>query len=193
MTAVATVSKSGRHNALLAIVMCAGFGGYFLYDGWVSEKYQSKHLKKDLGGNQRMSLTQARLEAETRGEAEPDIAEFQPDANLKFNRIYGPGVCGVGILYFLVSLFGSRRRNITADEKGLTVAGDQTIAYGSIKTIDNRFFAKEGHFTVGYEKGGRVKKLKLSNQHYDNLNGVLDELVSHTGAKPQEKEGEGDA
>ena len=107
-----------------------------------------------------------------------------PNANLKFNRIWGPVVCLLVALYFLRSVVQTPRQRVVADEKGLTVTGRGTIAYGDIKKIDKRFFEKEGYFVVEYDQAGSAKQVKLSDRKFDSLGLLLDELVKQTGAAP---------
>ena len=106
------------------------------------------------------------------------------------NRII-PFICVIGTLYFLVASAKLKSRKLVADEKGVTLAGGEEIAYASIKQTDKRYFEKEGHFTIEYGAGGTDKKVKLSDRDYDGLGLLLDEVVRRTGAAPAESGQEG--
>lgn len=130
----------------------------------------------------RLLLTDAYSQEITSG----DWRSGKANANLKFNRIWGPVGCFVVGLYFLISVLRIPAMRIVADDTGLTVSGGKVIAYSDIKQIDNRYFDKEGHFTIGYDDGGAMTELKLSDRKYDGLGVLLDDLVKRTGASPQE-------
>lgn len=168
MAVVAKGSKFSRTNTLIVIVICIGAGAYCMYDGWVSKTYQQKHML-DEDGN-------------------PDLVNGKPDANLMFNRYYGPIGCGVIALYSLISLVRISRRGIVADDSGLAIDGGATIPYGSIEKIDKRYFDKDGYFFLEYGDGGATRKVKLTDRKYDSLGQLLDEVVKRTGAAPADAE-----
>lgn len=157
MAIIASGSRYRRNTNFIIVVICLAVMGYCIYDGWIDKEFQQKHTQ-----------------------------DGKPDGTLQFNRIYGPVLFSVAVLYFLISAFRLNAQKIIADEQGLHLSPKSVIAYNSIKKIDKRFFDKEGHFTIEYHSGTTDKRLKLSDKMYDNLGLLLDEVVRRTGAAPAE-------
>ena len=157
MSLVIHGSRHSRNSLIMIIAMCLIFGGYFLYDGWVSESFQQKHLDADTG---------------------------KPDANLQFNRIYGPILCGAAALWFAASLWRWRWRRLEATDTGIVIGTDKEIPYAAMTRLDKRFFEAEGHFTLYYTVPGTSEEAagKFSDRDYDGLGTFLDTVVSKTGA-----------
>jgi len=155
MAVTATGSKYKQKTGYIIAVFCLGITLYCLYDGWISQDYQQKHIK-----------------------------DGQPDANLMANRIYLPLAAMIYGSYMLFSSIRLRTKKIVADSAQLTLSNGEPVDYSQITQIDKRFFEKEGHFTVFYKKNGQEMKIKLSGQNYDGLGLLLDELVRCTGAAP---------
>ena len=158
MAIEATGSKYYAKTGLIITVACLVFGIYFLYDGWINKEFQEKNTNSETG---------------------------EPNVSLKVNRVYGPVVCGIAAVYFLVASLGLRSKKIIADENGLTIESGKVIAYHAIKKIDKRDFEKGGQFSIEYEEDTVSKTLKFSDRKYDNLGLLLDEVVRQTGAVPE--------
>lgn len=163
MAVVATGSRHTQNTNYIIAVACILFACWFLYDGWFNQKFKEEHTK-----------------------------DGKPDLTLRMNKFYIPIGCAVVVAFFILSAQRLKSQKITADETGLEFAGGLKIAYDSIKQIDKRFFDKEGHFTLDYEQGGEVKKMKLTDRTYDGLGILLDEVVRQTGAAPPETESSDD-
>lgn len=159
MAIEATGSKYGVKSGVIITMACLAFGVYFLYDGWINETYQAKETNSETG---------------------------EPSSDLKFNRVYGPILCGAAGLYFLIGAMRLKSRKITADENGLTFSTGKTIPYTSMKKIDKTPLEKKGYFSIEYEQDQTTKTLKLTDRKYDNLGLLLDEIVRCTGAAPAE-------
>jgi len=155
MAIEATGSRYYAKTGLIITVACLFFGVYFLYDGWWNKEFQEEHKNSETG---------------------------EPDVSLKVNRVYGPVICGIAAVYFLVTSLQLRSKKITADENGLTTASGKLIAYNAIRKIDKRDFERGGHFIIEYEEDTVSKTLKFSDRKYDNLGLLLDEIVRQTGA-----------
>lgn len=275
MSIVATGSKVSRQNALIILIMCVAFGGYFAYDGHISEDYQRRHVEWNVQADDfnnpvefayfirlgdpvgthilnKMSASGQALIANAAANS-PEFAqqlaaemnalldrtdlfngcplfEFSPEtialqnmekkqkediavlnhmmlidafpnhikhstwrdgratANLQLNRYYGPAVCAIAAVYFLISFIRIPSYRIEADATGLKVNAEAQIPYTAIKQIDNRDFEKKGKFTITYDDQGGNKSLVLSRAQYDNLKAILDEIIKQTGAAPAEED-----
>jgi len=70
-------------------------------------------------------------------------------------------------------------KTVVADGKTLILESGARIDYDRIEKIDKTRFEKSGFFVVTYkDDSGKEANLKLSDRHYDNLEGVLAELVA---------------
>lgn len=157
MAVEARGSRFSRTNNLITAAVMILLGAWFTYDGWFSADFQQKNT-----------------------------VDGKPNIDLKINR-YVPALLFPLGLYFVYQAQRMSKRKITADEKGLTLENGNQIAYEQFTQIDNRFFAKEGHFTMEYKDGGETRKLKFSDRQYDGLGLLLDEIVKKTGAAPPEE------
>lgn len=155
MAVTARGSKFSRNNWLIVAVACLGAGLYFAYDGWISEKYQTKETNE----------------------------AGEPSTDLLFNRYVPIPMAAVAAYGFIMAAIIPRRR-VVADEKGLTLANGSSIAYQSIRAIDKGRFEKDGVLEIHCEINGAKKLIKLSDRKFDNLGLLLDELVRQTGAAP---------
>lgn len=160
MAVEACGSKSGRSTNLIITVACLALAGWFAYDGWFGD-YKQKELDKNNG---------------------------QRTPNLIFNQFVGPIGLGVFALFCFYLAMNSSSHRLVADEKELRIDDKKTIAYDTIRHIDQRKFAKEGVFGLGYLEDGKEKEIKFSTRKYDHLSAILDELVNQTGAKPEKPE-----
>jgi hypothetical protein len=164
MAIIASGSRYKRNTNYIIIVVCVLGALWLLNDGYLDKEFQQEHTK-----------------------------DGKPDGTLQFNRIYAPVACAIAVVYFLISAARLKSQKITADESGLHLPGKKVLAYNSINKIDQRFFDKEGHFTIEYQDGGADKQLKLSDRNYDNLGMLLDEVVRQSGAAPVEADQDNDA
>jgi len=158
MAVVATGCRHTRNTNYIIAVACFIFGIWYFYDGWFGKEFQDKHTRED----------------------------GTPDATLQMNRYWVPIGGTVAAAFFVALALRMKTRKIIALEDGLELSDGLKLPYDDIKQIDKRFFEKEGHFTLEYEVGGEVKKLKLTDRTYDKLGLLLDEIIRRTGAAPAE-------
>jgi len=150
MAIEAPLSKFKRNNVKIYIVVCLVLAGWFAYDGYISESFQSEHTNE----------------------------AGQPDGVLVLNQ-KAPLVLVGGAVLLAFYLYAIRGRKLVADEDKLIVAGKETILYDTIEKIDKTHFADKGFFTIVYKQGeGAEVERRLSDRQYDNLEPVLDHLVA---------------
>jgi hypothetical protein len=151
MAIEAPLSKYKKQNLLIMVVVLVGLAGWFIYDGYISEKFQQEHTETNEAG------------------------EEVPDSSLAFNRKAPPFFLGAGLLV-VVYFFVIKGKKVVAGEKSLVLNGKE-IQYDSIEKINKTFFDKKGYFILTYKEGGTEVDVKLSDRSYDNMPAVLDELV----------------
>jgi len=150
MAIEAPLSKYKKTNLKIAIVVCVVLGIWCAYDGYLNEKWIEDHT--DSEGN--------------------------PETYLVFNRKAPFYLAAVAVLAGAY-LFAVRNKKIIADENELIISDKEKISYDSIQAIDKTHFGSKGFFTITYEKttGGQVAR-KISDRKYDNLEAVLEHLVT---------------
>ncbi len=150
MAITAPLSKYKKQTYLIWMAILIGFGVYCVYDGYFNDDFKVKHSD----------------------------AEGNPDSTLTFNRKAPPFLIGAGVvlgIYF----FAISGRKIVAEDNELIINDKEKITYDSIEKIDKTNFKSKGYFVIMYkEPGGREVNLKISDRKYDNLEAVLNEVVS---------------
>jgi hypothetical protein len=150
MAITAPLSKYKKQTYLIWMAILIGFGVYCVYDGYFSDNFKAKHSD----------------------------AEGNPDSTLVFNQKAPPYLIGaavvIGIYFFAVS-----GRKIVAEDNELIINDKEKIAYDSIEKIDKTNFKSKGYFVITYkDSSGREISRKISGRMYDNLEAVLNEVVS---------------
>jgi hypothetical protein len=150
MAITAPLSTYKKNNIRLYIAFCIGFALWCAYDGYFNEKWIQEHTDKQ--GN--------------------------PETYLVFNRKAPYYLGGVAVL-LAGYLFAIGGRKIVAEDKELIINDKEKIAYDSIEKIDKTNFKSKGYFVITYkdQSGGEINR-KISDRAYDNLEAVLNEVVS---------------
>ena len=153
MAIEAPLSRYKKNNFRIILVILIGFAAWFTYDGYINKDYIKENT--DNYGTE----------------------EARPNSDLIFNKrapfFLLAGAVIVGAYFFL-----TKDKKIIADEKSL-LTGKTSIAYDSIEKIDKTHFESKGYFVITYkDEAGKDSRLKLSDRTYDNLNSILDELVT---------------
>lgn len=149
MAVVAPFSQYKKTNFKIYIVMLAAFAVYFAYDGYYNQTFIRKHT--NIG---------------------------KPDSTLVFNRKVPPvlliAAAAVAIWYWKV-----KDKKIIADDEAIIFSEKDKILYSSIESINKTSYDSKGFFVIEYKSAdGQQQQRKVSNRTYDNLNAVLEVLVS---------------
>ncbi len=149
MAAIAPLCKFKKTNYKIYIVMLLGFAAYFAYDGYRNQKFIDKHT-----------------------------VDGKPDSTLAFNRNSPPfflaGAIAVAIYFWKV-----KDKKVIADDEELIFSEKDKIPYSSIESINKTNFETKGFFVIEYKAGdGQKSQRKISDRTYDNLNAVLEVIVS---------------
>ena len=143
----------------LYIAMCVGFTIYMIYDGYFSQKFIEENTRED----------------------------NTPNVTLQINKTWGP-ISLVGLtIWFGYSTLMLKRRKLTVDEKGLTFEDGTVIPLDSLTKIDKSKLKNRGKIFIDYEANGETKTIKLKDSIYDDVDGVLEEILKLTG-KGEKKE-----
>jgi inorganic pyrophosphatase len=150
MAVEAPISKYKKTNIKIFIVILLAGGAWFFYDGYYNQGFIDKHTTE----------------------------EGEPDDTLVFNRVFWPvGLIGAALLGGY--LWAVSDKKIIADEQALDIDGNQKISYDSIEKINKTDFESKGVFTLTYtDESGKSVTKKLSSRRYDNLDEVLEHIVS---------------
>lgn len=152
MAIEAKLSRYKKNNWLIIIVVLAGLGAWFAYDGYFNEKFQEKYTITNEAGEEVL------------------------DSTLVFNRKAPPFLLG-GAIAAAIVLFLIKDKKVIASETSL-VTEKLEIAYDNIEQINKTNFDSKGYFILTYKDAhGNEKTLRLSDRTYDNLPAVLDEIV----------------
>jgi len=101
----------------------------------------------------------------------------KPDSTMMFNQ-YAPPVCLLIALLFTVRFNSVKGRNVIAYDNSLVVCKHK-IVYDTIQQIDKTHFDGKGYFVITYKNNqGTESELKLDKRTYDNLDAILELLVS---------------
>ncbi|MFA5292945.1 MAG: hypothetical protein WC496_07930 [Phycisphaerae bacterium] len=149
MAVVATLSKYKKTNYKIWILILAVAGVWFAYDGFRNEKFIKKHT--------------------TNGKR---------DSTLVFHRKSPPyllaAAAAVAIYAFMIN-----GKKIIADEQQLILSEKEKIPYSSIESINKTNYDSKGYFVIAYkDDAGKTLQKKIDNRDFDNLDAVLELLVS---------------
>jgi len=156
MAIEASYSKYSKTNFRIAIVACIGGAIIFAYDGYLS-KYE-------------WSLR--------RSFYEKHVKDGKPDSDILFNQ-KAPLIL-IPLAAILTAWYWARKnKKLLADENELIISKKAKITYDSIQKIDKTYFDSKGYFVITYKNNeGTEVNRKLSNRKYDNLEAILEHLVS---------------
>ena len=150
MAIEAPLCKYKKNNFKIGVVILVVAAGWFYFDGYFSDTFQGKHTQPD----------------------------GSPDSTLVFHRKSPPYFLAGAVLlagYFWMI----RGKKVIADEQGLVFNENDKIGYDVIQSVDKTNFASNGYFVVTYkDQAGNEKNRKISDKTYDNLEVILDMLVS---------------
>jgi hypothetical protein len=192
---IATASKSYSRRILLMVLLCAGVGAWFCYDGWSTyptrndaivknvlhnpkgEEYTYLDTFKNWPGYQSATAEQIATMDDTTKKSQID--EWKTARDIFWQRVLGAGVCVVSLV-ILGWYFKYRSKRASADETGLSPAPGVTVPWGSITTVDNTRWEKSGIVTVTWkDAAGAEQSAKLDEYDLDHLVPVLMEIEKH--------------
>jgi hypothetical protein len=149
MAVVAPLCQYKKTNFKIYIVMLLIAAAYFAYDGYFNKTFIKKHT--NLG---------------------------KPDSTLVFNQ-KSPPFFFAGAVIFAVWFWKVKDKKLVADDEALVFSEKDKIPYSSIDSINKTDFDTKGFFIVEYKlSDGQKLQRKISDRTYDNLNAILELLVS---------------
>lgn len=149
MAVVAPLAKYKKTNYKIWFLILFVAGAWFFYDGTRNEKFIAKHTKNG-----------------------------QPDHTLVFHRKAPPYMIGAAFLIAIYA-YSMRNKKIIADDESLILSDVEKIQYKSIESINKTNYDSKGYFVITYKgKDGNLAEKRLSNRNWDNLDEVLELLVS---------------
>ena len=75
--------------------------------------------------------------------------------------------------------YSVRNKKIVAKDETLVLSDVEEIPYKSIESINKTDYDTKGTFIITYKgKDGKVAEKKISNKNWDNLDEILELLVS---------------
>ena len=146
--ATATYSRHKKQNLKIWMIVLIGCAIWFSYDGYVNKGFIEKHTK-----------------------------EGKADSTLNFNR-KSPPVFLLGAAVFGAILYIRKDKKIQTDDKSIILANGTKICFETIERVDKTNFEKKGFFELAYKAGGKEEKQIFSRYQYDNMEAVLDEVIS---------------
>ena len=150
MALVAPFSKFKKNTYIIWIVALAVFAGMCIYDANFNDKFKKRHT--DESG--------------------------KTDSIFGFNQKAPPYLFGAAV-FLGAYLFIISHKKIVADDNVLNIDNRFTIAYDTIQKIDKTFFDSKGRFTITYKApDGSETDLEISDRNYDNLEEILNHVVS---------------
>jgi hypothetical protein len=149
MAVVAPYCQYKKTNFKIYIVILLIAAIYFAYDGFYNQTFIKKHT--NIG---------------------------KPDSTLVFNR-KSPPFFLAGAAIFAVWFWKVKDKKLVADDEALVFSEKDKIPYNSIDSINKTNFDTKGFFIIEYKlPDGQKLQRKISDRTYDNLNTVLELLVS---------------
>lgn len=149
MAVVAPLAKFKKTNFKIYVGLLLIFAGYFGYDANYNKKFIAKHT-----------------------------VNGKPNSTLIFNQKSPPYMFAAAVA-IAVYAWTIRNKKIVADDGQLVLSEKEKISYSSIESIDKTNYDSKGFFVVVYkDDSGSSQQKKISNRNYDNLDAVLELLVS---------------
>jgi len=144
----APISKYTRYSLVIGMVALVVFGVWGIYDGYYNKAFIEKYTK-----------------------------DGKPDATLLLNQ-KGPPFLFVAAALLAGRWVRIRKRKVVAGDTELVINDKIHIPYDAIEQIDKTLLKKKGVFVVTYTQSGKQYHQKLSENTYDNMEAILDHLVS---------------
>ena len=150
MAIISPLSNHKKNNIKIYIAACIVIAVWCAYDGYFNENWIKEHTDKD----------------------------GQPQTYLAFNR-KAPMYLGGAAVLLGAYIFGIRNKKVVAEGSELIIDDKEKIPYDSIEKIDKTNFKSKGSFVITYtdSSGGEINR-KLSDRTYDNLEAILNEVVT---------------
>jgi hypothetical protein len=149
MAVVAPLANYKKTNYKIWFLILFVAGAWFFYDGTYNEKFKNKHTNQGVA-----------------------------DHTLVFHRKAPPYMIGAAFLIAIYA-YSMRNKRIIADDDTLILSDVEEIPYKSIESINKTNYDSKGYFVISYKgKDGKLAEKKLSNRTWDNLDEVLELLVS---------------
>jgi hypothetical protein len=148
MAVIAPYCQYKKTNFKIYIVLLLIAAAYFAYDGFYNKTFIKKHT--NIG---------------------------KPDSTLVFNQ-KSPPFFLAGAVIFAVWFWKVKDKKLIADDEAIVFSEKDKIPYNSIEGIKDNYKSK-GFFVIEYKSpDGQKSQRKISDRTYDNLNAVLELLVS---------------
>jgi hypothetical protein len=149
MAVVAPFSQYKKTNHKIYILMLLVAAVWFFYDGYFNDKFKAKHTKNGVA-----------------------------DTTLVFHRKGPPYFLAGAVAVAIYSLI-ARNKKIIADEQELVLSAKEKIPYSSMESVNKTNYGSKGYFIITYkDSAGKELQKKISNRTFDNLDAVLELLVS---------------
>jgi hypothetical protein len=149
MAVVAPFCQYKKTNFKIYIVILLVAAVWFAYDGFFNEKFKARHT---FGG--------------------------KADHTLIFHR-KSPPVFLAGAAALAIYFWKVKDKKLVADNEELIFGQKDKIPYNSIESINKTSYDSKGFFVIEYKSpDGRKSQRKISDRDYDNLDAVLELLVS---------------
>ncbi len=158
-------------DSVIAIVVLAVFGGWFLLDGTVGYPAENRAVEQ----------------ANERGRAEnPDfVLEALPnsDSEILAQKVLA-GVCGliaVGIVPFVIR---AKRNRIVVDDNGLHIDRQAPIAFSSMTAFHTDRWDEKGWIDLEYDQGGQARRVRLDSFSIEPFDPIVEAIAQQTHLEP---------
>ena len=149
MAVVAPLAKFKKTNFKIYVGLLLIFAVYFGYDAKYNKKFIAKHTVNGV-----------------------------PNSTLVFNQKSPPYMFAAAIAIAIYA-WVIRNKKIIADDGQLILSENEKIPYSAIESVNKTSYDSKGFFVVAYkDSSGGLQQKKISNRTYDNLDAVLELLVS---------------
>jgi hypothetical protein len=149
MAVIAPLAKFKKTNFKIYVGLLLVFAAYFAYDASYNKKFIAMHT-----------------------------VNGKPNSTLVFNQKSPPYMAAAAIAIAIYA-WVVRNKKIIADDVQLILNEKEKISYSSIESIDKTSYDSKGFFVVVYkDNSGSSQQKKISSRNYDNLDAVLELLVS---------------
>ena len=166
-----------RRTGLLLLVV-AGIGCWFLYDGHVNwPKLNARHDEygKFENGEDGRKLTQWPKYAAQQGWPEKK-AKFHSEDSILWQKRLGYGCLGLAVV-LLIHFLNERRKTLRADGESFTTPSGKRVLFESVTKVDKRRWAKQGLAYIHYSEGGAAKKARLDDLRFDVAGKIMERIL----------------
>ena len=158
MAVIAPLCKYKKTNYKIYMLMLIAFAIIFAYDGFLSKYKWSKrysfYVKHVINNNNK------------------------PDHTMLAHQ-YGPPLMFIGAIAVAAYFWRIKDKKLVAEEVELVFSEKDKIPYSSIESVNKTNFETKGFFIIEYKlPNGQKSQRKISDRTYDNLNAVLEIIVS---------------